>query len=139
MSASRQALSATRRAGSARSGAPVEPMLFGAYLAGLAWLPAWYGSNDLAAWGLNAVAFPGLAALYEITLLLRGRGHPVAARELALPALLFAGVVAWTLFQTVGRSGFPLANPVWGMAADALGRSVDGSISVDRDLTNLAL
>jgi O-antigen ligase len=116
-----------------------EYTVFGAYLAGLAWLPAWYGSNGLAAWGINAVAFPGLAALYETTLLLRGRGHPVAARELAAPVLLFAGVVGWTLFQTLGWSGFPLANPVWGMAGDALGHPIDGSISVDRDLTNLAL
>jgi O-antigen ligase len=137
--ASRQALSATRPAGSARSSELVEQMVFSAYLAGLAWLPAWYGSNDMVAWGINAVAFPGLAALYEMTLLLRGRGHPVGARELVAPVLLFAGVVGWTLFQTAGWSGFPLANPVWGMAGDALGHPVDGSISVDRDLTNLAL
>lgn len=139
MNASRQALSATRPARSARSGEFVEPVVFGAYLVGLAWLPAWYGGNDMVAWGINAVAFPGLAALYEMTLLLRGHGHPVGFRELAAPILLFACVVAWILFQTAGWSGFPLANPVWGMAADALGHPIDGSISVDRDLSNLAL
>jgi O-antigen ligase len=74
-----------------------------------------------------------------MTLLVRRRGHPVGVRGIALPALFFAGVVAWTLFQTIGWRGFPLANPVWEMAADVLGRPVDGSISVDRDLTNLAL
>src|SRR5579885_3618467 len=73
----------------------VEPVLFGLYLTGLAWLPLWYGSNDPSAWGANAVLFPGLAILYELSLLARGKGHPVGMRELALPASLFAAVVGW--------------------------------------------
>lgn len=117
----------------------VEPVLFGLYLTGLAWLPLWYGSNDPIAWGANAVLFPGLAILYELSLLARGKGHPVGMRELALPASLFAAVVGWIALQTVGWRGGPLVNPVWSMAAEALGRPLAGSITADRELTDLAL
>src|SRR5579885_625295 len=116
----------------------VEPVLFGLYLTGLAWLPLWYGSNDPIAWGANAVLFPGLAILYELSLLARGKGHPVGMRELALPASLFAAVVGWIALQTVGWRGGPLVNPVWSMAAEALGRPLAGSITADRELTDRA-
>jgi len=118
---------------------PTERILFWTYLAGLAWVPFWYGSNVLIAWGINAVVFPGLAILYEASLLVRRKPHPIGIKELALPAALFLTVVAWIGFQTITWSHFPLVNPIWGMAANALGRPVEGSISVDRDLTNLAL
>src|SRR5215472_10805788 len=66
------------------------PALFWLLVAGLAWVPLWYGSNDLIAWGVNAILFPGLAALYELSLLARGDGHPIGIRRLAVPAALFA-------------------------------------------------
>jgi len=109
------------------------------YLAALAWTPFWYGSNDLIAWGINAVLFPGLAILYEASLLVRAKPHPVALRELAVPASMFVLVVGWIAFQTLTWDRLPFANPIWQMAAGALARKVHGSISVDRDLTNLAL
>ncbi|HEX3882398.1 MAG TPA: O-antigen ligase family protein [Stellaceae bacterium] len=109
------------------------------YVAGLAWAPFWYGSNDLIAWGVNAMIFPGLALLYEFSLLIRRQGHPVALRELAVPAAMFGAVVGWIGLQTIDWGWVPLDNPVWEMAAKALGRPVHGSISIDRDLTNLAL
>ena len=117
----------------------VEQSTFWLYLAGLAWVPLWYGGNDLIAWGINAVLFPGLAALYEISLLIRGRRHPVGIRNIAVPSALFAAVVAWIAFQTFTPVPASLVNPIWGMAGDALGRPLAGSISVNRDLTTLAL
>jgi hypothetical protein len=116
-----------------------ERAIFWLFMGGLAWVPFWYGSNDWLAWGVNAIIFPGLAALYELWLLSCGKRHPIGARYLALPALLFAGVISWVFFQTLTWSWSPFDNPIWGMAADALGRQVAGSISVNRDLTNLAL
>lgn len=117
----------------------VEDLTFWLYLAGLAWVPLWYGSNDLIAWGINAVVFPGLLAFYEISLLIRGKRHPVGIRHIAAPSAFFAAVVLWIVCQTFTGVPSSLVNPIWGMAADALGRPLDGSVSVNRDLTNLAL
>ena len=108
-------------------------------VAALAWAPFWYGSNDLVAWGVNALVFPGLAAAYEIRLMVAARAHPVGIRTIALPAALFAVVVAWIFVQTAIVSHSPPAHPIWDLAAGALGRPLAGSISVDRDLTTLAL
>jgi O-antigen ligase/polysaccharide polymerase Wzy-like membrane protein len=117
----------------------VERAIFWLFVAGLAWVPFWYGGYDWITWGVNALIFPGLAVLYELWLLASGKRHPVGARNLALPALLFAGAVGWIIAQTLTWQQLPLANPIWGMAADALARPVAESISVNRDLTNLAL
>ena len=113
--------------------------LLWAFIAGLAWCPFWFGSNELVAWGINAVLFPGLVAIYELSLLTRRERHPVAIRHIKLPAALFAGVALWILFQNAMWTPDWLHHPIWQMTADALGRPVDGSISVNRELTSLAL
>jgi O-antigen ligase len=117
----------------------IEQATFWLLVAGLAWAPLWYGGNDLIAWGINAILFPGLAALYEASLLIRGQGHPIGVRYVAVPAAFFAGAVLWIGVQTVAWGNGPFVHPVWGMAAEALGAPVAGSISVNRDLTMLAL
>src|ERR1700720_4311429 len=76
---------AERARSAATRSAFVEPAVFWLFVVALAWTPFWYGSNDLIAWGINAVMFPGLAALYELSLLFRGARHPVGLRQLALP------------------------------------------------------
>ena len=117
----------------------VERTAFWTLVLGLAWAPFWYGSNDLIAWGINAIVFPGLAAIYELSVLVRGRRHPVGIRNIAWPCVLFAVVVLWIFLQMASWSrGFP-AHPVWAMAGEALGLPLAGSISVNRDLTMLAL
>ena len=113
--------------------------MFWLFLAALAWTPFWYGSNDLVAWGLNAVLFPGLAALYEISILVPGGSHPIGIRNLAAPAALFAAVVIWIWVQTVGWTFSPPTHPIWTMAAEALGKPLEGRMSVNRDLTTIAL
>lgn len=136
----RPALAASAAGATATApGELIEPALFCAFIAGLAWAPFWYGGNDLLAWGINAVLFPGLAILYEVQLLARGQPHPVAIGRLALPALLFALTAAWIAIQTLPGAGPLLAHPIWPLAADALGTPVPASISPDRDLTSLAL
>ena len=117
----------------------VERVLLWAFIAGLAWCPFWFGSNVLLAWGINAVLFPGLAAIYELSLLIRGKRHPVAIRQIKVPAALFAAVVLWILIQNATWTPDWLHHPIWQMTADALDRPVDGSISVNRELTSLAL
>jgi O-antigen ligase len=122
-----------------RHGHWVEQVLFWAFIAGLTWAPFWFGSNDLIAWGINAVLFPGLAIIYEASILIRGERHPVSIKELGIPAALLAAVVLWIGFQNATWTPSFLHHPIWGMAAEALDRPVAGSISVNRDLTTLAL
>ena len=117
----------------------VEQALFWAFIGGLAWCPYYYGGNDLLAWGINAILFPGLAAIYEASLLVRQRPHPVSVGEFGVSALLFVAVVLWILIQNATWTPAFLHHPIWAMAAEALGRPVEGSISANRDLTTLAL
>jgi O-antigen ligase len=117
----------------------VDQALLWAFVAGLAWCPFWFGSNVLVAWGINAVLFPGLVIIYELSLLIRGERHPVAIKQIKVPAALFAAVVLWILIQNATWAPAWLHHPIWQMAADALDKPIDGSISVNRDLTTLAL
>lgn len=109
------------------------------FIAALAWCPFWLGGNTLLGWGIDAMLFPGLAVIYEISRLAGGVSHPVGLRRIAMPAALFATVVVWIMVQNSVLAPAGLSHPVWGMAAEALDRPVAGSISVNRDLTTLAL
>src|SRR5215831_14310103 len=117
----------------------VERALLWGFIAGLAWCPFWFGSAALLAWGINAVLFPGLVAIYELSLLIRRNPHPVSVGQIKLPAALFAAVVLWILIQNATWTPDWMHHPIWQMTADALGRPVEGSISVNRELTSLAL
>ncbi|MGH6846069.1 MAG: O-antigen ligase family protein [Methylocella sp.] len=118
---------------------PIDGALFSALVLALAWVPLWLGANRPFAWGVDAILFPGLALVYEISLLLRSRRHPVGVRRLAAPVILFAAVVVWIFIQMSTSVPVAWQHPVWAMAADVLERPLDGSISVNRDLTALAL
>jgi O-antigen ligase len=114
-------------------------IIFWLFIAALAWTPFWFGSNTFLAWGLNAAIFPGLAVLHEAGLLIARRPHPVGVRWIAAPATLIAAVICWIVFQNATWTPPALHHPIWAMASDVLGRPLDGSISVNRDLTALAL
>ena len=120
-------------------GAIVDRAFLWLFIGGLAWCPFWFGSNVLLAWGVNAVLFPGLALLYEISLLVRGEHRQLGIKTLKIPAALFLAVLAWIFVQNATWTPPALHHPIWAMAAKALGSPVLGSISVDRDLTTLAL
>jgi O-antigen ligase len=77
--------------------------------------------------------------LYELALLIARKGHPVGIRHVMLPATFFGVVVLWILCQTVTWPHSALANPIWSLAAETLAKPIAGSISVDPDLTTLAL
>jgi O-antigen ligase len=117
----------------------VERAVFWALIGGLAWCPFWFGSHTVLAWGINAVLFCSLAAIYELSLLIRGERHSVAIWRIKAPAALFGAVVLWILIQNATWTPPWFQHPIWQMAADALDQPVDGSISVDRELTRLAL
>jgi O-antigen ligase len=122
-----------------KSNVTVEQVLFWAFIVGLAWCPFWFGGSELLAWGVNAVLFPALAVVCEISFLLRGKRHPVGLKTIKVPAALFVAVVLWIVIQNATWTPPSLLHPIWGMAADALERPIDGSISVNRDLTTVAL
>src|SRR5271169_6708805 len=111
----------------------LEAVIFWLFVGGLGWVPFWNGSNELIAWGINAILFPVLAAVYEVSLLIRGESHSIGVRNIALPAGLLAAVALWTYFQTLDWSHSAIAHPIWEMAASALGRQTKGSISVNPD------
>jgi O-antigen ligase len=117
----------------------LERILFWIFVAGLAWCPFWLGSNRDIAWGVNAILFPSLAVAYEAYLLLTGKEHPVSVRVVAPSAALFAAVVIWIVVQNATWMPSGLQHPIWSMTAEVLERPVAGSITVDRDLTTLAL
>src|SRR5215468_10764297 len=119
--------------------AMVDQALLWAFIAGLAWCPFWFGSNVLLAWGINAVVFPGLVVAYELSLLIRRKPHAVTVGQIKMPAALFVTVVLWILIQNATWTPEWMHHPIWQMTADALGRPIEGSISVDRELTSLAL
>ncbi len=120
-------------------GAVLDRAFLWLFIAGLAWCPFWFGSNVLLAWGVNAIVFPGLCLLYEVSRLIRGEHRPIGIGTLKLSAALFLAVLAWIFVQNATWTPSALHHPIWAMAAKALGTPVLGSISVDRDLTTLAL
>jgi O-antigen ligase len=117
----------------------IEDLAFVLFVGGLAWAPFWFGSNRPIPWGINALLFSGLAALYELSLLLRRAAHPVPLRNVWLPAVLFVLSVTWALFQSVTWAPVAWHHPIWQLTAEVLGHPVQGSISIDRDLTAIAL
>jgi O-Antigen ligase len=113
-------------------------VVFWAFIAALAWCPFYFGSNDLLAWGINAILFPILVVFYELSLLAKGARHPISIRLIWVPAILFGAVLIWTFVQNASWTPESWHHPIWDMASDALERPLDGSISVNRDLTALA-
>ena len=113
--------------------------VFWAFVAGLAWVPYWNGSNDYFSWGINAVLFPGLTVIYEVSLVVRGKSHPVGVKEVWISAALFAVVVSSIIVQNATWTPSSWHHPIWAMTSEALGRPIKGSISVNRDLSTVAL
>lgn len=118
---------------------PLEALLLAGLILGLAWAPLWLGGDRPFAWGVNGVWFPGLTVVYEISLLIRERKHPVAAKQILAPLILFAAVVFWISVQmsTVIPPGF--AHPIWLIAGDALKTPLNAAISVNPQASALAL
>ena len=97
-----------------------EGVIFFLFVCGLAWVPYWLGSNRLIAWGINALLFSGLAALYELSLLVRGAPHPVPIKRIRVSAVLFAIVLVWIVLQNVTWMPATLQHPIWQLASDVL-------------------
>src|SRR5579862_2900073 len=117
----------------------IETVIFVVFIAGLGWVPLWLGSNRAIPWAINAIVFAGLAAVYELSLIVKSGAHPIPIRFIRVSAILFALAATWALFQNATWSPAAWQHPIWQLASEALGRPIPGSISVDRDLTAIAL
>jgi len=117
----------------------VERVIFSLVLGGLAWVPLWFGSARIFPWAVNAIWFASLAIIYEFSLLFRARNHPFGMKLVRVPAAMFVLVVCWIVVQKSTAVPIGLQHPIYAMASDALGLQLDGSISVNRDMTTLAL
>src|SRR5262249_40472057 len=103
---------------SAKGGLVERAPLWGVFV-GVGLCPFWFGGNALLAWGINAVLFPGLVVVYELSLLIRSERHPVAIKHIKASVALFAAVVLWILVQNATWTPDWLHHPIWQMAADA--------------------
>jgi O-antigen ligase len=118
---------------------PVEALLLAGLVIGLVWAPFWLGGDRPLAWGVNGLFYPGLALIYETSLLIRGKKHPFAVKHIAVPASLLLLVVAWIFVQISPTLSMGFAHPIWAMASDALNMRFNGSISVNPDASAMAL
>ena len=116
-----------------------ESWLYVAFIGCLAITPLWLGGNRLIAWGAHAILFGGLLILLEIGLLVSRQRHHVGLYYLREPAILIGVAVVWILIQTVGAVPDSWKHPIWAIASGVLGENLAGSISVNRELTTLAL
>ena len=70
---------------------------------------------------------------------MRGKSHPVGVKEVRISAALFAAVVLWIIVQNATWTPSSWHHPIWAMTSEALERPIKGSISVNRDLSTVAL
>jgi hypothetical protein len=98
----------------------------------LAWAPLPFGSARPWAWdllGIAALALLGLSAAYETT-----RPNRPGALQPLLPALVMGGlVVALIVFQSLPWDLFGWHHPLWDRASEVIGRTLDASLSIDRE------
>jgi len=120
-------------------GANIERVVFFGFVLGLAICPFWLGSNRLGPWGVNATLFSTLLIAYECSLLASGKPHPFPIQSIKIPAICFALVVAWIVVQMTPYVPRSWTYPIWDISSDAINRDLRGSISVNPDLTMLAL
>jgi O-antigen ligase len=79
---------------------------------------------------LLALIVGALVLVWSTTLLVAGSPPPVTLRMIALPAMLFAGVIVWAVIQASTLTPESWHNPIWAETAKGLGTEVQGYISV---------
>lgn len=113
--------------------------LYVVFVVSLAVTPFWLGGNRLICWGAHAVVFCAILIAFELGLLVSRRRHPVGVYYLRLPVLLVGAAVAWIIIQSAAFVPATWQHPIWSIASGALDEDLPGSISVNRELTFLAL
>lgn len=125
--------------GIANAGERVDAAVFRLFCLFIALVPFWFGSHGLVPWAINAAVAGLIVAALEANLLLSGRSHPVPAGRLAYEIVALLSIVALVGLQIAPGLPASLHQPIWGVAAEALGRPVPGFASINPDATALAL
>ena len=124
----------------ARASSSLASVVFALYLATLVAAPLWYGGAGPLAQALFVSLF---ALLAMATVFVADAPDPAepAAQALRIPAVCYAGAVAWALFQALAPAPEWLAAPVWRLASDTLGVDFGARVSVSpwRTLGGVAL
>ncbi len=103
---------------------------FALLLCGICLAPLPFGSVQVGAWSLLALATGASLAAWAIAVGL-GKGPPVTLGLARWPLLLFALVSAWILVQISTMTPASWHHPIWSMAGQALGEELRGAISID--------
>ncbi len=102
--------------------------------------PFWLGSNRPLAWSANAIAIGGLMVLAGVSCWREARSYPVLMLSgLSVPGVLFCLGICWAGVQIIPLGSSTAVHPAWGVAAQALGRDVYSTISVNPSETLWAI
>ncbi len=102
--------------------------------------PFWLGSNRPLVWSANALAIGVVLLLASVSYWREARRYPaLMLSELTVPAVLFGLGICWAGLQMIPLGSLDAGHPAWSVAAEALGRDVYSSISVNRSETLWAI
>ena len=93
----------------------------------------------MGAWGVNAVYFSALLIALRTLLDGQWKSHPFPIQLDKSSAICFALVAAWCVIQMTPYVPKSWTYPIWEITSEAIGRDLPASISVNPDLTMLAL
>ena len=113
--------------------------LFRSLLAVVLLSPLPLACNRPWAWSLLSVAIGLLLGVWCVLVLSGRLRTPVPAGRLWAVAIPFFLVLLWAFVQTLPGISALLAHPLWGEAAQALGRPLAASISLDPEMTRNAI
>jgi O-antigen ligase len=102
------------------------------FLALLVLAPLPFASNRSWSWSLLGL-FTALLLIGWLVLAVRGRIEIVWRPFLWFPLVAFVGVVGWAVVQAALPLDLAAAPPLWGAAAEALGRAVEPRLSLAPD------
>ncbi len=114
----------------ATPGASADRWLFRGLVFILALAPLPLASNRPLPAALLAFGIGALTTLYALRVFYSGSLPPLSLARVRWPFILFAAVCAWIGIQALPVPA-SLADPIWPLAAEALGRPLHGSISVN--------
>src|SRR5258707_3881599 len=86
--------------GAAPAVAPLDTTVFCLWLAVTLLAPVWFGSNVPLVWGIHAILFGGLLAVYGAVAVLRGTPLVLPLTRLGWPLAALAIVLLWAAIQT---------------------------------------
>jgi O-antigen ligase len=130
---------APRSTAAAGAALRLENALFWGLLLVLAVMPLPFGSARPWAWSLAAVAVGLLLLTYALGVAFTEARPAVPMRRLRLPLLLLGIPVIWIFVQMAPIGASDLSHPLWGAAAEVLGRPTAQKISVDPHASGSAM